>query len=314
MTIIQLQYIIAIDTHRHFATAAEKCFVTQPTLSMQIRKLEEELGLPIFDRSKKPVVPTDAGKRIIEQARKVLHETQLIGELVKERKGEISGEFRLGIIPTVATSLLPRFVKKFVQQYPNVQLTIEEIQTEQIISKLHHDLLDAGILATPLKENNITEVPLYYEPFMGFIPKNHRLADEQFILSSELDPKDVLLLNQGHCFRNSIINLCGTATTNETTRIKLESGNFETLIRLAKQGMGMTLIPYLTALDLKHDKHLIKPFDNPKPGREISIVYSRAQWKMQLIKALSETITTNLPDKLKEEEIGRVVSPLGNEF
>ena len=191
MTITQLEYIIAVDTHRHFARAAEHCFVTQPTLSMQIHKLEEELGITIFDRSRKPLQPTDIGIQIIEQARIVINEEKRIKEIIQQHKGEIAGDFRLAVIPTVASSLLPRFLKCFLEEYPKVNLHVEELQTKVILERLKNGMLDAGILATPLKQDGIIEKPLYYEPFMAFIPKEHRLFPEKFIDNSDLKENDI---------------------------------------------------------------------------------------------------------------------------
>lgn len=316
MTYTQLLYLSAIDTYRHFGRAAEKCFVTQPTLSMQIQKLEEELDVLIFDRSKKPVEPTDIGKQVIAQARLALHEMEKIKELVQHSKGVISGEFRVGIIPTVAASLIPRLLPDFMKAFPDVELIIEELQTEVIIDRLKKDLLDAAIAATPLNVTGIVEQPVYYEPFVAFIPDNHRLASETFVLNSELKLDDILLLNQGHCFRNSVINLCQSAFDQKNQngnhrQFKLESGSFETLIRLSKQGLGMTLIPYLTAEELSpEDKKMVKPFDYPQPSREISILYSRSQLKINLINSLADTVSKSVPKKLKEPEAHNIVSPV----
>lgn len=314
MTLIQLKYLIAVDTYRHFATAADHCFVTQPTLSMQISKLEKELDILIFDRSKHPVQPTEIGKEIIKQARLALREANRIEEIVKGSKGQISGEFRLGIIPTVSPALLPRFLRKITNEYPEIHLRIEELQTDQIVEKLDKDQLDAGILATPMELSRFIEKPLYYEPFMAYIPEGHRLKSEEFVLHSELHLSDILLLKNGHCFRHNVVNLCDAAfpeTTDNDRILEFESGNFETLIRLANQGFGMTLIPYLTALDLNEDdRKNIKPIEHPQPLREISIVHSRAQLKVSIIDILYEEIRSLVPEKLLSRDDNELVSPL----
>ncbi len=314
MTLTQLTYVLAVDTYRHFGMAAEKCFVTQPTLSMQIQKLEEELDVLIFDRSKQPVVPTEIGQQIIAQARTIVREADRMAEVIQAGKEEIAGTFVLGIIPTVATSLLPLFLKSFAKAYPKVQLTVEELQTHEIIERLKNDRLDAAILATPLEDKGIIERPLYYEPFMAYVPEDHRLAKEAFVLRSELQLDDLLLLNQGHCFRNSVINLCRSAFkgNEQTAGIHLESGSFETLISLARQGLGMTLVPYLKALELKKqkDKLLLKSFEHPQPTREISVVYNRSQLKQQLIEGLSHIIQKSIPSRLLQQPEGDVISPL----
>ena len=292
MTLTQLQYLIAVDNHRHFAKAAEASFVTQPTLSMQIQKLEEELGVLLFDRSKHPVRPTTIGERIIKQARNVINESHRISEILQESKNQLEGPFKLGVIPTIAPSLVPRFIAKFHQKFPKIQLQIQELRTEKIIEKLRIDELDAALLATPLEEKGIIERPLYYEPFMAFVPENHRLYKESFVTNSELDINDILLLNEGH------------------KPIDLESGNFETLIKLSKKGFGMTLIPYLHAIDLaKEDQKFIKPIADPRPSREVSIVYTRAELKIKVIEELMKIIQKSVPDKLMSEQ-NDVVSPL----
>ena len=314
MTLIQLRYIVAVDTYRHFATAAESCFVTQPTLSMQISKLERELDVLIFDRSKHPIEPTEIGKKLLAQAKLVLTEATRIEEMIKSSKGQISGEFRLGIIPTVSPALLPRFLRKITTEYPDIYLKIEELQTDQIIEMLDKDQLDAGILATPLEKSRIIETPLYYEPFMAYVPEGHRLENEEFVLQSELKLRDILLLKSGHCFRDNIINLCESAFTesgNSNQLLEFESGNFETLIKLANQGFGMTLIPYLTALDLNEaDRANIKPIEHPQPTREISLVYSRAQLKISIIEILEKEIKSLIPKKLLERADTELISPL----
>jgi len=312
MTITQLEYIIAVDTHRHFARAADHCFVTQPTLSMQIHKLEKELGVTIFDRSRKPLQPTDIGTQIVEQARIIVNEGKRVEEIIQTHKGEIAGDFRLAIIPTVASSLLPRFLKCFLKDYPKVNLQIEELQTKVILERLKTGMLDAGIMATPLLQDGIIEKNLYYEPFMSFIPKGHRLYNEKFIDNSDIKANDILLLHEGHCFRNSVLNICKSVfDKNNPKNMQLESGSFETLIRLSKQGFGMTLLPYLTSLDIKdnEDPNSIKPLSKPQPLREISIVHHRTHLKISIIEALTKCITGNVPKHMLSSGEGQVVKP-----
>lgn len=313
MTITQLQYIIAVDTHRHFAKAAESCFVTQPTLSMQIHKLEEELGVTIFDRSRKPLQPTDIGKQILEQARIVINEEKRIEEIIQQHKGEIAGDFRLAIIPTVASTLLPRFLKCFISQYPKVNLEIEELQTKVILDRLKNGLLDAAILATPLNQDGILEKPLYYEPFMAYTPMDHRLYKEKFLDNSDLDPDDILLLHEGHCFRDSVINLCNKIFDEKKNKpgVQLESGSFETLIKLSKQGFGMTLVPYLKAIELKNiePEGTVKPFARPQPMREISIIHHRTHLKISIIEALAKCIQETIPEHMLKNDEGQVIEP-----
>ena len=309
MTITQFRYIIAVDNHRHFARAAEACFVTQPTLSMQIQKLEEELDLLIFDRSKQPIVPTPLGEKILEQARKVLHETAILEHMSKQIKGTFEGELRLAVIPTIAPSLLPRFLVEFNKAYPKIKLFVEEMKTSDMIAALRKDRIDVGIAATPLEEKGIVENPLYHEPFVAFVPSYHRMAKDKFLLASEINPEELLLLNEGHCFRNSVLSLCNSINLN-SEGIHMESGHCDTLVKLADKGMGMTLLPYLTGIDLNDRyKGSVKPIAEPTPTRQVSLIYSRAQLKLEWIEALGETIKNHLPQKVLQQP-EQVVSPL----
>jgi LysR family hydrogen peroxide-inducible transcriptional activator len=279
---------------------------------MQIHKLEEELGVTIFDRSRKPLQPTDIGTQILEQARVVISEEKRIDEIIQQHKGEIAGDFKLAIIPTVATTLLPRFLKCFISQYPKVNLQIEELQTKVILERLKNGLLDAAILATPLKHDGIMEKPLYYEPFMGYTPMGHRLFKEKFLDNTDLNPEDILLLHEGHCFRDSVINLCGSLFDKKNNEgVKLESGSFETLIKLSKQGFGMTLIPYLKSIELKEiePEGTIKPFSRPQPTREISIIHHRTHLKISIIEALVKCVQENVPEHMLVNPEGDVVKP-----
>jgi LysR family hydrogen peroxide-inducible transcriptional activator len=310
MTITQLNYLLAVDNHRHFARAAESCFVTQPTLSMQIQKLEEELGVLLFDRSKHPVKPTAIGEKIIDQARVITHEAQRVQQILQDSKNQMDGVFKLGIIPTITADLVPRFLSKFNSKFPSIQLQILELTTNEIIDRLRKDELDAAIMATPLNEKSIIEKPLYYEPFMAFIPNNHKLGKETFVTNSELDINDILLLNEGHCFRNSVINLCSQQPSAKGKSLHLESGNFDILMKLSKKGFGMTLIPYLHAIDLgQEETKMVKPIADPQPTREISLVYSRAELKIKVIDALAKIVKQAVPEKLLKEK-HKILSPV----
>jgi len=250
MTITQLLYVLAIAEHKNFTKAAEKCFVTQPTLSTQIQKLEDELGILIFDRSKKPIELTEVGRKIVFQAKNIVNESDRIQDIVDQQKGFIGGEFKMGIIPTVMPTLLPMFLKTFIKKYPKVKLKIEELTTEDIITKIKDGHLDAAIVSTPLENESIKERVLFYEPFVGYIPANHRLSSKKKIDVSDLEIDDMLLLEDGHCFRDGVINLCKTFKKQSDETFQLESGSIETLIKLSNEGLGMTLLPYLHTLDL----------------------------------------------------------------
>ena len=208
MTLTQLEYIVALDTYRHFALAAGKCFITQPTLSMQIQKLEEELGVKIFDRTKQPVIPTEIGAGLILQARVTLREAQLIKQIINDQKDALSGELRIGIIPTLAPYLLPPLYKSMREKYPQLNLIIKEIITEDIIHELKSNRLDCGIVVTPLKDSSIKEDILFYEELFVYVSKKNALFNKKYILATEIDPNQLWLLEEGHCFRSQILNLC----------------------------------------------------------------------------------------------------------
>lgn len=292
MTITQLQYVLAVAEYKNFTLAAEKCFVTQPTLSMQIQKVEDELSVLIFDRSKKPIQLTDIGQKIVAQAKNIVNEANRIHDIVDQQKGFIGGEFRIGIIPTIMPTLLPMFLNNFIKKYPKVKLIIEELNTADIIAKLKMGQLDAGIAATPLKEEKIKEIVLYYEPFMVYIPQYHVLSQKKEIEVSDLNIDEILMLQDGHCFRDGILNLCRNNSIPSDSKFKIESGSFETLLKLADEGLGITLLPYLHSLDLKEtDKLKLKHFVEPKPAREISLIFPTNELKIHIINALRDVIS-----------------------
>lgn len=309
MTITQLKYVLAVAEHQNFTKAAEKTFVTQPTLSMQIQKLEDELEILIFDRSKKPIELTSVGKKIVEQARNIVNESERMQDVVDQEKGFIGGTFKLGIIPTVMPTLLPMFLKNFSNRYPKVQLKIEELNTDEIITKINDGYLDAAIAATPLEHDKIKERPLYYEPFVGYIPKSHRLASKEKLEVSDLDIDDILLLEDGHCFRDGIINLCKASKNASSEKFQLESGSFETLIKLSDEGLGMTLLPYLHTLDINpaQNKNL-RYFKDPSPAREVSLIYSKSELKMQIINALHDIISGVIRGAIAFQDV-KIISP-----
>lgn len=310
MTITQLHYVLAIAEHKNFTKAAEKCFVTQPTLSTQIQKLEDELDILIFDRSKKPIELTDVGKKIVIQAKNIVNESDRIQDIVDQQKGFIGGEFKIGIIPTVMPTLLPMFLRTFVKKYPKVKLKIEELTTEDIITKIKDGHLDAAIVSTPLEIDTIKERVLFYEPFVAYIPVNHRLSGKKKIDVSDLEIDDMLLLEDGHCFRDGVINLCKTFKKQTDDSFQLESGSIETLVKLSNEGLGMTLLPYLHTLDLneklKENLHL---FNEPTPAREVSIIHHKSELKMQIIDALHNVISGIIRGAIAFQNV-EIISPL----
>lgn len=293
MTITQLYYVLAVAEHKNFTLAAEKCFVTQPTLSMQIQKLEEELDILIFDRGKKPIQLTEVGQKIVTQAKNIVNESGRIKDIVEQQKGYIGGEFRVGIIPTIMPTLLPMFMTNFINKYPKVNLIIEERTTEEIIRMLKNGQLDAAIAATPLAEETIKEIVLYYEPFVAYVPESYpAFKNKEFgVEDLEENLDKILLLQDGHCFRNNVLNICRNNALIADNQFQIESGSFETLVRLADEGLGMTVLPYLHTLDM-HGKSAAKlrHFKEPKPSREVSLIYAKKELKLHIIEALRGVI------------------------
>lgn len=310
MTITQLKYILAVAEYKNFTVAAEHSFVTQPTLSMQIQKLEEELDIKIFNRNKKPIQLTEIGQKIVEQAKTIVDESNRINDIVDQQKGFIGGEFRIALIPTIMPTLLPMFLKTFNKKYPKVNLHIEELTTEEIVKKLTDGHIDVALAATPLENENIKEKPLYYEPFVGFVPQNHKLYKKKQLCVDELEADDLLLLEDGHCFKESILNICNSFKSKNTKSFRLESGSFDTLIKLSKEGLGMTLLPYLHTLDIQEsDQKFLREFEKPVPAREVSLIYHKSQLKMQLIEALKSTIDGIVRGAISFSDVN-IISPL----
>ena len=309
MTITQLRYVLAVAEHKNFTKAAEKVFVTQPTLSMQIQKLEDELDILIFDRSKKPIELTEVGNKLVEQARNIVNESERIQDIVDQQKGFIGGEFKLGVIPTVMPTLLPMFLHTFIKKYPKIKLRIEELPTETIIERLQDGHLDAAIAATPLELENIKEKVLYYEPFVGYIPENHRLHQKQQIEVDDLDIDDILLLQDGHCFKDGVLNLCKATRVYTDEPFQLESGSFETLVKLSNEGLGMTLLPYLHTLDMKESENSnLKHFTEPSPAREVSLIYNKSELKLHIIEVLYDLIRSIIRGAIKFQNV-KIISP-----
>jgi LysR family hydrogen peroxide-inducible transcriptional activator len=308
ISLIQMQYVVAVDTYRHFATAAEKCFVSQPTLSMQLKKMEEELGLVLFDRSRQPVVPTEAGKKVVEQCRFVLQEAERIDRIAQEAKEEISGEFRIGIIPTIAPYLLPLFAGGFKRKYPSIHLIVQEVVTEQIEELLQKDLLDAGILVTPLHNPNVIEQPMYYEEMMIYVNSHHPLSSKAVIKVKDIATSDIWLLSDGHCFRHQVINLCELESLESDLPFDFEGGSLDTIMKIINKEGGFTLIPELAGLELNsNNEHKVRHFSNITPLREVSLVYTRRFAKAKMIDLLTESIIASVPEQLTDKERGTIV-------
>lgn len=309
ITLTQLEYIVAVDTYRHFGKAAEHCFITQPTLSMQIKKLEQDLEIIIFDRSKQPLIPTDIGQRIIDQARIALIQSEEINNIVKDHKNQVSGLLRIGIIPTLAPYMLPLFLGHYKRKYPNIFIKVEEQTTNNIINLLHKDLIDVGILVTPLNEVKINEKPIFYEEMLIYANKDHELHKKNKITVEDIATPEIWLLSDGHCFRHQVVNLCSfMGTANSQLPFHFEAGSLETLMNIVDKEGGLTLIPELAKNGMSEErlKNVIS-FTNLKPLREVSLSYSRHFAKHKLINLLLREIKETIPQEMLEPERGTVV-------
>jgi LysR family transcriptional regulator, hydrogen peroxide-inducible genes activator len=301
MTLTQLNYILAVDRCRNFAQAAKECFVTQPTLSMQIQKLEDYLQIIIFDRSKSPVEPTPMGKKVLEYAQKVMMNAQQLEELSKSLRGEVKGEFILSVIPTLAPYILPLFVQKFVQEFPEVELKIYENQTDEIIRLLKDGKIDGAILAAPLEVKELHEEHLFFEPFKIFLSPEHELLKKKSVDEKDLNLGEAWLLKEGHCLRAQALQLCQVKKNADYKHLFFEAGSLETLINMVKSAKGFTVLPYLATINLSDkDSKLLKDFKNSVPVRDICFVTGPHSMKKSIEKALVKTIGKNIPKELKK--------------
>lgn len=297
MTLNQLEYIIALNLHRHFGKAAKHCKIAQPSLSLQLQKLEEELKTTIFSRNTSPISPTETGKLIIEQAKKILAETELIQQLIQQQKDTIEGNLKIGIIPTLAPYLLPLFLMQFIKKYPAVRLSISELTTEKIIKRLKNGTMDIGILATPLNQKELVETVLFNEEFVAYVSKKEQLFAKKYLLASDIDVNKMWLLEEGHCLRSQVFNLCALQKSASVEKhLEYETGSIETLIKFVDKNAGITLLPELATLDMSAGKKaMLRYFKSPAPVREISMVMQKGFVKKRLAAVLKDSILENLP-------------------
>lgn len=300
-TITQLEYLVAVDEEMHFGRAARRCFVSQPSLSAQIQKLEEELDQVIFDRSKKPILVTEVGRDVIQQARVVLKEHRRIQSIAMAGATTPKGDFSLAVIPTLSPYLIPRFVPEFAKNYPDVMLKLRERQTDDIIRGLLDDTLDAGLLVTPLADDRLIERHLFFEPFHLYVSPGHPLQKVESVSEQDLSTGDLWLLGEGHCFRDQTLRICSNRGQKKVLpNIDFESGNLETLRHMVRDSKGYTLLPQLALSEipsLERSEH-VRPFCDPQPTREVSLVYSRSFFKEKIVSALEHCILDHLADGL----------------
>ncbi len=307
ISLIQMEYIVAVDTYRHFVTAANKCFVTQPTLSMQIKKMEEDLGVQLFNRSVQPVQPTPVGEKVIAQARVVLAEAERLRYIVEQDSQTVSGSLTLGVIPSIAPYLLPRFIGTFRRNYPEVHIKIVELLTEDILHQLKVGQIDLGLLVTPLHDAVIDEHPLFYEEMLLYVNSSHPYAWLKEVAPALLAGPDLWLLEDGHCFRTQVVNLCGYHDHAEGEgHFEYASGSLETIKKMVEREGGYTLLPEL-AIDEHHSEGVIKSFGGTPPVREVSLVHARTFVKEHLLEALISEIKAAVPVKMLQKERGNIV-------
>jgi LysR family hydrogen peroxide-inducible transcriptional activator len=304
MTLVQLEYIIAVDTYKSFVLAAKKSFVTQPTLSTQIQKLETSLGVKIFDRSQQPIVPTKIGKQIIQQARVIVTESKKVQEIISNVKGDVGGELRIGVIPTVAPYLLPKVLGSMMVKYPKLHLQIWEFTTNKIISQLKNGLLDCGILATPIQDETLLTHPLYYESFVAYLNKGSSLGAKKTVNANDLLSEKLWLLNEGHCMRNQVLNLCQRRNLLDPDHLlEYNTGSIETLKRMVDINGGATILPQLSIYEFSETElDRVRFFKLPEPSREISLITSSNFIKEKAINLLKQEIIDSIPQHLRSKK------------
>ncbi|MBU2997791.1 LysR family transcriptional regulator [Cellulophaga baltica] len=299
MTLQQLEYVIALDTYRHFVTAAEKCFVTQPTITIQVKKLEDEIGFLIFDKSKSPFKPTDLGELFIRKCKVILAEVSELKNMVSIELDNIEGEFKIAVIPTISSYLIPLISGSISEKYPNTILKIQEMESDQIIEALQKKEIDMGILVTPLNEPFIREIKLYNEPFVFYGNKNEIESEKKFISVHDIESMDnVWLLEKGHCFRNQVLNICGNLDA--TRSVQFQSGSIEALKKMVDNYGGFTLVPEMAISD--NDAGHILHFTEPKPVREVSLVTHHSFSKGVLLDVLRTEILKQIPDDFEKNQ------------
>lgn len=313
MNIQQLEYIIAVDDYRHFSKAAEASFVTQPTLSMMIQKLEDELNVKIFDRSQLPVQPTEIGRKIIDQARIAVGKINQIKDVVEEEKGMLKGVFKLGILPTISPYLVPRLMNVHRQSNYDIRIKISELTTDQIIKSLALGTLDGAILATPLNEPEIAEYPLYYEKFFAYVSSDEKpLYAKNALEESDLTSTKLWLLDEVHCFRTQILHLCNLKKRKNSASIfTYEAGSIDTLINIVDKNDGITVIPEMVLNNLSDDQiKKVRPFKNNTPVREISLITRKDFMRERMINIIKEEIRLAVPETLLDPALKKYVIPL----
>lgn len=310
MTLTQLEYVVAVATYKSFVAAAEKSFVTQPTLSMQIHKLEEEFNVKLFDRNKHPIECTEIGEEIVKQAKVILAEAAKIQEVIHKSQGTVSGTFRLGIIPTLSPYILPQLLENHARQFPDLKLIVTEMQTNELLQLLKADELDSALLSTPLEDNKIKEYPLFYESLVAYFGKDEEGLKKRMVAPEDIDMKKIWMLNEGNCLRNQIMNLCSDhiAQLQESRPYNYESGNVETLRKMVDKNGGVTILPELATFDFSETQsEFVRYFQDPEPVREISLVTNNHFVRYSVLQTLMDELLNLVPEKMRVQKKNRKV-------
>lgn len=298
MTLQQLEYILAVNQFRHFAKAAEYCRVTQPTLSAMIQKLEEELDTRIFDRSQQPVCPTPVGIHIIEQAQNILVQANRIKNIIEEEKHSLTGTFKLGILPTVAPYLLPRFFPQLMKKYPDLDIRVVEMKTNDIKKALQRGEIDAGIVASLAGMEELQQTPLFYEQFFAYVSREDALFNNEVIRTSDLNGEQLWLLDEGHCFRDQLVRFCQMKSA-RASQLAYHLGSMETFMRMVESGKGVTFIPELAVLQLGDaQKELVRSFAIPCPTRQVVLLTNKNFIRHTLLEVLVKEIKLSVPKEM----------------
>ncbi len=310
MTITQLEYVVAVATYKSFVAAAEKCFVTQPTLSMQIQKLEEELGIRIFDRNKHPIAITAIGEKVVAQAKEIIAAKEKVAEIIQDEEKTVEGKFRLAVIPTIAPYIVPAMLEDYVTNYPDVQLQIKEMETKAIIEALYSNEIDAALVSTPLNETGTKEYPLFYEQFVCYLSKNEAALNKKLITPEDIALDRIWLLNEGHCMRNQVLDLCSESVKEMQAGkpYRYESSNVETLRKMVDRNGGMTVLPELSTVEFSEDlMEYVRYFEEPVPVREISLITTDYFVKKAILQSLMDEILKLVPEKMRVQKKNRKV-------
>ena len=308
MTLQQLEYILAVARHGHFGRAADACNVTQPTLSAMIGKLEEEIGAKLFDRNRQPISPTLVGERVVNQAREVLSQAENIKDIVLEEKQSLGGIFRIGILPTIAPYLLPRFFPQVMKKYPAMDIRVREMKTHEIKEALIQGDIDAGILATIEGLEDYVQTPLFYEKYIGYVSREDALFKKEVIRTADVAAsKELWLLDEGHCFRDQMVRFCQMKSS-QTSQLAYNLGSMETFMRMVESGMGITFIPELAEIQLSEpQRELVRPFAIPIPTRQLIMITNRNFIRQTLLEVIVKEIQASVPKNMLKLGAGQVL-------